>query len=83
MTENIRRIDEVKFFLMDIFPNRIQIFNSRNVVGDSMYNIYDKDDIKVDYCHYYEYIEVFGVTEKEYKELTETCGCNSGEYEGN
>lgn len=80
----IRRIDKVKAFLKELHPEGIQMFNSRNLVGDPMYTIYDKDGISIDECSYYGYIEVFGVTEEEYNELVESCGCGEmdGEYEG-
>ena len=44
-------------------------FNTRNIAGDYMENVYDKDNIQVDYCPYYEYIEIFGLTDKEFEEL--------------
>lgn len=73
-----RRIDEVKYFLKKLYPEGIQIFNSRNIAGDSMCTIYDKDGISIDECFYYGYIEIFGVTEDEYNELVESCGCGDG-----
>lgn len=74
----IRRIDEVKVFLKELHPEGIQMFNSRNIMGDPMYTIYDKDGIMIDECSCYNYIEIFGVTEEEYNELVESCGCGDG-----
>ena len=34
-----------------------------------MCNIYNQDGIVVDYCYGYEYIEVFGLTDKEFERL--------------
>ena len=34
-----------------------------------METIYKKDGIQVDYAPNYEYIEIFGLTDEEYKEL--------------
>jgi hypothetical protein len=34
-----------------------------------METIYNEDGITVDYCYYYGYIEIFGLTDEEYKEL--------------
>jgi hypothetical protein len=55
----------------------IQIFDSRNICGDSMETIYCKDGITIDYAYGYGYIEVFGlnqcdyvVLEKAYQECT-------------
>ena len=36
-----------------------------------MENVYDKDGIQVDYCCGYEYIEIFGLTDKEFESLIE------------
>lgn len=45
------------------------IFNSRNLVGDSMSTIYDEDGLTIDICQYWSYFEVFGLSEKEFLEL--------------
>lgn len=56
---------ELLRFLQKEFPNGIQTFFTRNVVGDSMDNIYNKDNIKVDLCPNWGYIEIFGLKEEE------------------
>lgn len=67
MKEN--RLNKLKKFLKEKFKKRIQAFDTRNTEGDSMETIYNEDGITVDYCYYYEYIEIFGLTDEEYKEL--------------
>lgn len=67
MKEN--RLNKLKKFLKEKFKKRIQAFDTINTEGDSMETIYDEDGITVDYCYYYEYIEIFGLTNEEYKEL--------------
>lgn len=47
------------------------IFDCRSWTGDDMTTLYDKDGLVVDICYYYSYFEVFGLTEKEFKELEE------------
>ena len=47
------------------------IFDSRNIVGDAMYNVYDKDGLTIDICYGYGYFEVFGLTDKEFEKLEE------------
>ena len=64
----MNKIEKLKNFLQTNYPN-IQAFNSRNIVGDSMETVYDKDGITVDYCSYWEYIEIFGLTEKQFESL--------------
>ena len=57
------------------FGNEVQTFNTRNIIGDTMTNIYDDNDIQIDVCYAYEYIEVFGLSESEYQELLKTDVC--------
>jgi hypothetical protein len=47
------------------------IFNSRNLVGDSMLTIYEGEGLTVDICYHYSYFEVFGLTSKEFDKLCE------------
>ena len=54
-------------FLRNRFPNGIQMFDTRNIAGDSMETIYHYDGILVDYCYYWEYIEIFGLSEDEFE----------------
>lgn len=36
-----------------------------------MQNVYNQDGIKVDYCYYWDYLEIFGLTEEEFDDLTQ------------
>lgn len=67
MKEN--RLIKLKKFLKKVFKKRIQTFTTKNIVGDYMETIYNKDEIQVDYAPGYGYIEIFGLTDEEYKEL--------------
>lgn len=51
------------------FPNRVQMFNSRNTVGDRTKTIYLDGRIQVEYSAEYGYIEVLGATHEEFEEL--------------
>lgn len=69
MTERVKNL--VDFFKEN--PDEIPgcgIFNSRNIVGDSMTTIYDEpaDRVIVDACYCYDYIEIFGLTDEEFKD---------------
>ena len=48
-----------------------QVFFSRNIAGDQMDLVYSHDGIVIDYCPYYDYIEVFGLTEEDQNILEE------------
>lgn len=45
------------------------IFNTRNLVGDYMVNIYDSDDLTIDICYNWAYFEVFDLSEEQFNEL--------------
>lgn len=45
------------------------LFNTRNVAGDYMENIYDKAGLIIDICYEYMYFEVFGLSDDEFVEL--------------
>lgn len=45
------------------------IFDSRNILGDSMITIYKDKSLTINICYNYAYFEVFGLTNKEFKEL--------------
>ena len=47
------------------------IFNSRNIIGDYMCTIYDDNVLVIDVCDDYAYFEVFGLTQKEFDELSD------------
>ena len=52
----------------------LQTFNCRNTVGDPMCEIYNKDGIKVDFCGYYNYLEIFGLNDDELESLSDVLG---------
>lgn len=45
------------------------IFNSRNIVGDPMDNIYNDGELSIDICYGYEYFEVFGLSKNDFADL--------------
>lgn len=45
------------------------IFNTRNIVGDSMEEIFNNDGLKIDICRLWKYFEVFGLSDDEFEEL--------------
>lgn len=56
-------------FLKDRFPDGIQAFSTKNIAGDRMVTIYYDGEVEVDYCPYYEYIEIFGLTKEQFEEV--------------
>jgi hypothetical protein len=45
------------------------IFNTRNIIGDTMETIYEDEDLTIDICYGYSYFEVFGLSDSEFEEL--------------
>ena len=45
------------------------IFDSRNIVGDSMTTLYEYYDLIIDICYDHAYFEVFGLSDDEFDEL--------------
>lgn len=48
---------------------RCGIFDTRNLVGDTMETLYDSDNLTIDICYFWMYFEVFGLTEEEFEIL--------------
>ena len=47
------------------------IYDSRNIVGDWMINIYNDNGLAIDICYGWSYFEVFGLSDEEFTELEE------------
>ena len=57
-------------FLAENFPNGVQMFNTRNTVGDYVYTVFHEGDIIVDLAPDYGYIEIFGLTQDEFDTIS-------------
>lgn len=69
MTE-ICKLDLAKEIVSALFPLAdCGIFNSRNLVGDEMCNIYDDGELCIDICPGWEYLEVFGLSHEDFEKL--------------
>lgn len=45
------------------------IFDTRNTAGDKMTTVYKDRELQIDICYFYEYFEVFGLSNAEFREL--------------
>ena len=61
------KVEAVSKFLIERFPKGIQMFNCRGI--DPVEIIYNENDVEIYWSWYYEYIEVFGLSNEEYAEL--------------
>lgn len=64
---NMSKVEAVSKFLIERFPKGIQMFDCRGI--DPVDTIYCKNGVEIMWSWYYEYIEVYGLTDAEYKEL--------------
>lgn len=56
-----RKLDIAKRIIKEYYDEaRCGIFDSRNIVGDSMNRIYDDGELSIDICHDWSYFEVLG-----------------------
>lgn len=66
----MNKIEKAKEIVKENFENApYGLFDTRNVVGDCMTNIYDDDGLCVDICYNWGYFEVFGLDEVQFGEL--------------
>lgn len=54
----MNRVEKLRQFLIKNGYSKMQTFNTRNIVGDLMRNIYDCDGISVDICDGWQYLEI-------------------------
>ena len=73
MVSNVRKeIEDLITKLKIFFPDGIQCFDCRGWMPDVLVTIYEQDGITVDYCHYWRYIEIFGISKDEFKYIEKT-----------
>ena len=68
----MNKLATAKKIIKDNFEEgRFGLFNTRNLVGDPMTIIFDREGLRIEICYYYEYFEVFGLSKEEFEELKE------------
>lgn len=63
------RIEKLIKFLKKRFENGIQMFDTPSLVNDHRIPIYVKDNIIVLYAPYWDYIEIFGISDEEFERV--------------
>ena len=48
----------------------MQVFNCPSLVGDYRESVYEQDGIEVLVCPYYEYVEILGISNEEFKAIS-------------
>lgn len=68
--EGLNKLEKAKEIIKNNYRNaECGIFHTRNTLGDPMETIYFDDELQIDICRHFEYFEVFGLEEEEFKEL--------------
>lgn len=68
--ERLEEFEKVKELMKKYIKEaKCGLFHTRNTAGDSMTTLFCGKHFTLDHCYYYSYYEVFGTTEKEFKEL--------------
>lgn len=65
------RVEKLRNFLIEHDFKGTQTFNTRNIVGDRMVTVYAYGGITVDLCPHYGYLEIFGLSDEEYRSLSD------------
>ena len=66
------KVIAVKEFLKHYFNEEefpLQAFNNKNVVGDITSTIYRNNGVTIDYCYSWDYIEIFGLSDRQFEIL--------------
>ena len=74
-------LNEIISLLKRNFPERIQMFSNRGIFHDEKLTIYQKDGVIVDWCPYYEYVEILGLPKRDFEIIERECGDNEQEKE--
>ena len=65
-------VDEVKRVIEENIQDApCGIFDCRNLVGDTMDNLFMQDGVSVDICYGYMYFEIFGLCDEDFQKLKE------------
>lgn len=66
----MNNLEKAKEIIKKYFNSaKCDIFNVSNIVGDSTNTIYDENGLMIDICYYWEYFEVFGLSNEDFNEL--------------
>lgn len=76
-------IEKIIEFLKGSFPDGIKIYHSPSSIEETCDVIFDEDDVIIFYCSKWEYIEIYGLSPKEYDEVVFECGSLYSSYSNN
>lgn len=59
-------LKEIFQYIRDNYKGTYQIFDNRNVVGDTLFKVQTWDNVTLEYCPSYDYFEIFGLNDEEF-----------------
>lgn len=68
-------VEKIIALLKRHFPDRIQMFSSPCMFLDSFVILFHEGDVIVRWCKDWEYVEVLGLSNEDYKKVFDACGC--------
>lgn len=75
----MNKLEKAKEVIMNLMEfGDCGIYNTRNIVGDRMTEIYNDGNLKIDICCSRSYFEVFGLNDNAFKELKKFYNANKG-----
>lgn len=66
---SVLRIEKLIKFLKKRFENGIQMFDTPSLVDDYRIPIYVENDITVLYAPYWDYIEIYGISDEDFERV--------------
>lgn len=64
------RFNKLLNFLRNSNLLGMQVFNCESLVNDARECVYSENEIRVLVCHYWEYVEVLGISDEEFKAIS-------------
>ena len=75
----MNKLDKAKEIIMEEISNGdCGIYNTKNITGDRMVEIFNDGEMEIDICYSWRYFEVFGLSDDEFKELEKFYKANRG-----
>lgn len=73
-SELSEKVINIISFLKECFPGEMQIFNCLGMPNDPKKTIYCNGGVTINFCQYYGYVEVLGLSDEEFKIVEKECG---------
>lgn len=68
--EKMTKLETIKRVIKENYKDgNCGIYNTVNIVGDPMINLYNDGEVRVDICYYYSYFEVLGLSIENWNEI--------------